>query len=786
MRAGAYSLIFRISQSKRQERFRKPIALFVDPTILSAAPYTGSGEIGYTPFRKRAVVPSGCLMYKIRQTPNNGEEIDIINIKGLPYEFIRLILHNDYEYREGDNLSYLINMYLYNDRLRAFTKSTIEEVKPNDLPKCENVYYLLDHAASFIKNNFFSDDGNVKQEIERYRVVFLYDNIDDYNSYLFVRQLILSLNSPFDWKILAIRKDPRWDPQSPFRNIIHYTRQIEIPYNYTNNFISSNLPMNPVSFYIDPTLSSDNKIILNYKIANGLTIFFNNSLNSLQSNLDFGYSGGLNFDEDYLNSIILYLDYNSENDNFTTYSNLTILGFGFITQSAGGNADNPISPSDAVGGRESITNTDGILYEHTLLTAFLRFIILYKYLGYDILCYTTYNENIKDFRNIKTIDYVQKSLIYKWHSITEAKTKIAEKEEEGFIIIKRNNRILISYNEDPDNYIELSFDTTYELGDIIESLSLNRIRLVYADKNIRDIIGKYLDNNAGDRIVLTVNRYPTYRNDPMYVTNNSGGLGREKYVEFLSDYYPMYWYYDGTDRIPDVGASNSISVMDKYFYNLHPCVLIYGNSVRYPTTKRQVKVRWVKHLADIDPNTNDPYEYYYSGVTYIEIHDPFALNSNVWARLIATQEEATLPLNLDNITHTDDEVAPPVINLDYMATAIQNFIGGNLISSRDILEYPIIPNTPGSTPPISEIDTNTKLYYREVLYWKYLRYLINAGIVRYYFYNLTAWSAPDIVSYRVRTINDNTDAPTTEITLSILFYDNRIIDTIEIQINIST
>jgi len=121
-----------------------------------------------------------------------------------------------------------------------------------------------------------------------------------------------------------------------------------------------------------------------------------------------------------------------------------------------------------------------------------------------------------------------------------------------------------------------------------------------------------------------------------------------------------------------------------------------------------------------------------------------------------------------------------------MSTPIQNFIGGNLISSRDILEYPMIPNTSSITPPIPEIDNHTKVYYREVLYWKYLRYLINAGIVRYYFYNLTTWSASDIVSYRVRTINDTTNTPTTEITLGVLFYDNRIIDTIEIQINIST
>jgi hypothetical protein len=191
----------------------------------------------------------------------------------------------------------------------------------------------------------------------------------------------------------------------------------------------------------------------------------------------------------------------------------------------------------------------------------------------------------------------------------------------------------------------------------------------------------------------------------------------------------------------------------------------------------------VKHLADVDNSSRNPVEYYHSGVTYIEIRDPVELSNAIWNRLQLTQTDAILPLDLDNLTNLQEEVAPPVINLDYMSTPIQNFIGGNLISSRDILEYPMIPN---NNTTRSEIDTNKKVYYREVLYWKYLRYLINAGIVRYYFYDLTTWSAPDIVSYRVRTINDNTDAPATEITLNVLFYDNRIIDIVEIQISIST
>ncbi len=786
MRTSSYSLFFRINQTKTIGGYRKPIALFVDPKLQTGVPYVGSGEVAYTPFRKQAVVPSGCLMYKIVQTPDNGEKVDIINIKGLPYDFLRLVLHNDYEYREGDNLAYLINMYLYNDRLRAFTQSSIQTVGSSSLPRCENVYYLLDHAARFIINSFYDEHGNVvvdiKKEIERYRVVFLYDNVDDYNSYLFVRQLILrSYDSP-GWWILALRKHPNDDALTPFSNIIHFTIQPEIPHNYTNNFISSNLPLNPVSLYIDPILSSNNKILLNYRIQEGLTNFTQNSLGGLYSNLNFNFSNGVDFYDDYLNSIILYLDYDLGNENVINCSDLKIIGFGFVTQSAGENVYENISPLDLVEGREGITNTDGILYEHTLLTAFLRFIILYKYLGYDILCYITYNQDVKDFRNVKTLDYVQKSLVYKWSSITEAKAKIAEKEEDGFIIVNRNGRILISYNDEPDNYLELSFDTVHKLSEVISVLSRNRMRLVYADRNIKSIIEKYFDDDSNKKIVFTVNRYPTYRHDPMYVTDNSGRLGNGRYVEFLSDYYPLYWYYDGTDRVPDPGDLDNVSVMDRYFYNLHPCVLIYGNSVRYPSTKRQVKVRWIKHLADVNPDGN-PDEYRYSGVTYIEIYDPVELNSTIWTRLISTQTEAILPLDLDAITHTSAEVAPPVINLNYMTTPIQNFIDGNLISSRNILEYPMIPD---GTTTISEIEPNTKIYYREVLYWKYLRYLINAGIVRYYFYNLTTWTAPDIVSYRVRFKNDNTDAPVTEITLSVLFYDNRVIDTLEIQINISS
>jgi len=792
MRVNNYSLTFKINQSKSIDRYRKPIALFVDPKLQTGAPYVGSGEVAYTPFRKRAVVPSSCLMYKV----NDEGEIDIVNIKGLPYDFVRLVLHGDYDYRDGDNLKYIMDMRLYNDRLRAFTQSNIQLIEVKDLPKCENVYYLLDHAARFIGNKIGSAH-DVNEEIRRYRVVFLYDNVDDYNSYLFVRQLILGFNDPDNparWAILALRKALSSDILNPFSNILHFTTHSTfIPPNYTDVFLSANLGNQTVSEHIAWLQAS--KIFLNYKINDGLTSFTNNSLGSLAVNLNFDNSNGITFNEHFLNSIILYLDYNTINDNNNNsngdpnYNDLRIVGFGFITQDAGGNIEDRISAVEVLKGRESITNTDGILYEHTTLTAFLWFIILYKHLGYDILCYATYNENIKEFKNIKTIDYVQKSQIYynSNNNISKAKKIIEQKEEDGFIIFKRRtqgiDKIFISYNDDNQNSIELKFDTIYQLESIISSLSNDRIRLVYSDKNIKYIIERYFKVDTNNKIVLTLNRYPTYRHDPMYVTSNSGSLGNPSYIEFLSDYYPLYWYYDGNNRVPDIGMSSNVSVADKYFYTLHPCVLIYGNSVRYPDTKRHVRVRLVKHLVDTIPG-NNPLEYHYSSVTYIEIRDPVQLDGIIWGRLLSTQTEAKLPLDLDLLTHTSNEVAPPVINLDYMTTPIQNFINANLISSRDILEYPMIPDTMTSSNDASEIDTALKVYYREVLYWKYLRYLINAGIVRYYFYNRRSWSAPDIIGYSVRRLNSDNGIPRTEITLSVPFYDNRIIDAVEIEVNI--
>ncbi len=791
MRAGAYSLTFRISQTKRQEGFRKPIALFVDPTILSGAPYTGSGEIGYTPFRKRAVVPSGCLMYKV----NAEGDIDIVNIKGLPYDFIRLILHGDYDYRNGDNLKYLIDMRLYNDRLRAFTQNNIQPVTTTDLPKCENVYYLLDHAAQFIKNKFMDANGktitNVNEEIRRYRVVFLYDNVDDYNSYLFIRHLILGPSNYSNWAILTLRKERDSDTLNPFSNILHFTTNSDfIPPNYTDMFMSANLSSQSVSAHI-PLPPSANNVLLSYKMIDGVTTFRENSLGRLANNLNFLSASNITFDSHFLNSIILYLDYNAINDNDNgndnvDNNNLRIIGFGFITQDAGANVDERISALDVVKGRESITNTDGILYEHTTLTAFLRFIILYKYLGYDILCYATYNENTKEFRNIKTIDYIQKSRIYFSNNIaiSSARNEIEEKEEDGFIIFKRRvsgeSRMFISYNDDNQNAMELQFDTIYQLESVISSLSNNKIKLVYADKNIKGIMENYLNKDANNKIVFTLNRYSIYRHDPMYVTDNSSKIGNPEYVEFLSDYYPLYWYYDGHVRVPDIGNISNVSVADIYFYNLHPCVLIYGNSVRYPDTKRHVKARLVKHLAD--NHAGNPEEYYYNSVTYIEIQDPVKLDVNIWNRLKSTQNEAKLPIDLNMLTHDSHEIAPPVINLDYMSTSIQNFINADLISSRDILEYPTIPNI--NNAQISEIDPTLMVYYREVLYWKYLRYLINAGIVRYYFYNMRSWIAPDIMGYSVRRLNDDSGVPKTEITLNVPFYDNRIIYAVIIEINI--
>jgi hypothetical protein len=146
--------------------------LFVAPKLQTGAPQVGSGEVAYTPFRKRAVVPSSCLMYKV----NDEGVIDIVNIKGLPYDFVCLVLHGDYDYTDGDNLKYIIDMRLYNDRLRSFAESNIQSVTTTDSPKCENVYYLLDYAARFTKNEFVDSNGvitkDVNEEIRRYRVVF--------------------------------------------------------------------------------------------------------------------------------------------------------------------------------------------------------------------------------------------------------------------------------------------------------------------------------------------------------------------------------------------------------------------------------------------------------------------------------------------------------------------------------------------------------------------------------------------------------------------------------------
>jgi len=527
MRINNYSLTFKINQSKTSGRYIKPIALFVDPTLQTGAPYLGSGEVAYTPFRKRAVVPSSCLMYKV----NDEGDIDIVNIKGLPYDFIRLVLHGDYDYKDGDNLKYLIDMRLYNDRLRAFTQSSIQEVEADDLPNCENVYYLLDHAARFIKNNFINGNGNiierVNEEIRRYRVVFLYDNVDDYNSYLFIRQLILGPIQSAKWAILALRKALSSDVINPFSNILHFTTNSNlIPPNYTDVFISANLGNQTVSGHVDFLASSVDKVFLYYETTHGLTTFTGNSLGSLTGNLNFSYSNNITFNEHFLNSIILYLDYNAENDNSgnpnRNYNALRIVGFGFITQDAGANIDAPISALDVLKGRESITNTDGILYEHTTLTAFLRFIILYKYLDYDILCYATYNESIREFKNIKTIDYVQKSQIYLSNNISQAKNTIEQKEDDGFIIFKRRirgvDKIFISYNDDNQNSIELQFDTVYQFESIISSLSNDRIRLIYANENIKDFIEKYFHKSTNNKIVFMLNRYPTYRHDPMYLS----------------------------------------------------------------------------------------------------------------------------------------------------------------------------------------------------------------------------------------------------------------------------
>jgi hypothetical protein len=49
---------------------------------------------------------------------------------------------------------------------------------------------------------------------------------------------------------------------------------------------------------------------------------------------------------------------------------------------------------------------------------------------------------------------------------------------------------------------------------------------------------------------------------------------------------------------------------------------------------------------------------------------------------------------------------------------------------------------------------------------------------------MRTWAAPDIVGYRVRRLNSDDGIPKIEITLSVPFYDNRVIDAIEIEINI--
>ena len=703
---------------------------------------------------------------------------------------------------------------------------------------------VADELLDAISNNE-SDRSNdyLIRLLNKYAVFFIYDNADDFNifvSFLAYSNLSCSSNGArWHQHVLFIRWRPSFDTSNsniahplsapansnatynPFTT--HYTTD-HIPISLFQNYLTS--PLTPLVYHIS---NADKVLLWMYVTTHGIGYFSDvhsgsnsrtgndfsyitrhmyvvNNIGNLISTFDFyNFQGLLGNKQVDVSKYIYYLDYHHKNwSGSTTVLDKNIIGVGFIVRSSNNSANDSVSFIDYTEGRFFISNTDGIFHKNHWLTAMLHFLIL-RQLGFKPVATFRFDYKTKDIDTYMPISFASRlqSIYDESTNIDVIRKIIREKEYKGIIFRmvydNNNSNYTFYYGLDKDNLevinVKTEFMTLKKFEDLLKDY-IEEINLVRAQADFYNVFYNFLKeettlsgrpsgtNKYIDYYFKFIDTEP-YHSEPAIITNNiDNGIYRH-YYKYLSNYYPDYGYYTMNSANVEVFLHEPDNpgidqIINHIFDSNHPALILYNSrDLEWPITKRNQKSKTRYRMQQSGGIQN---EIINRNIRYLRLYDYVNYNNNnIINEMLRTQERLIYPMELSNINY----FMPVVLDLAFMFNnSAISFIGGYLIASGEILEYPMLPSNHApinDDPFIAEIDVEKKLYYREVLYHKYIRYLILYVLYVSYYYPDLEIDIRDITSlniYRRQVQDAPSQPPRTEINIemSIALYDNRIIE----------
>jgi len=838
-----YSIKIKNTTVKRTNR--KPVYGFLSITDRTARPfafYTSENTtFGSSTLRSHVVVPTTTLMYG--KIGDNTYMIPIYNLPynlvKLIFHYIEDYNDDSTIEKLLDTRLYNPNIVCIDFSNPNTLLKNVNNQNPY-FPKVRNVFHLLNEAANqiytelspAINNGITNND--LETLINKYGVFFIFDNVDDFNVFIsFLAYSRIDSNNP-SWHqhMLFVRWSPDFNRDasrpnfslpslrpsgsnvvtcSPFAT--YYTEE-HIPISLFNMY--NRQPAYPLSYHMR---NDSDVIIWMYITSQGLGYY--DTINGTPGNqfsnitkymyrMKFGdflpsIPDFYNFNpEDQYKNIdmkyyIYYLDYHPNNWQSSDLNiiNKNILGVGFIVRST--DIGNRASFVDNTEGRFFISNTDGIFRKNHWLTAILQFLVLRK-MGFRPVAAFRFNDAVSDIKTYQPTAYTQRSTsIYSTSpNLDKVRNTITKTEYKGLMFRMYHytssnapQPYTLEVGLDKDSLEELPLIETSMSNHMFEKMIQNYITDLITVRMVPDFFNIFVDFMKNATINwgtsspnlkffsynINIMDMEPYHSEPALITNNTDNGVYRYYYKYLSDAYSLYGHYHNNAWLYETSPTLD-ELISLLLTSNHPALILYDSTqFEWPMSKRNRRFKSDK-ILDTSSNTlvNTLLK---RNIQYIQLYDYINYSDNsIINQLKKTQKELVYPLSLSD----KDNFLPVILDINYMYNkSYATFVNGSLISSGDILNYPMLPDPFNPSNRLeAEINYNEGLYYREVLYHKYIRYLVLSVLYHTYYYPDIPYSTSDVLDLKIsrgtkKNEQLNREELNIEISFSIRLYDNRII-----------
>lgn len=792
MKVFKYNINLSFKRSKEKTSFL-PYVYNIEPTLLLRYfnhPYNNRASntrvsVVNGANRNRVIEVTSLMMVR-----KHNDNIQVINIPQVPYDAIR-----DYIIKKNEP-NYLCRSFYpsyYNKKIESeYDKNKISNNQQSFIYDIANLI-AQDILSSFTNNNQDFNQANsllIEENIKKYAFYFMYDNVNYKDAYIFATANFINANNNLIKRNFILRVAySEYVTNSPTLSSVGEVTFIHNSqvYKEISKIFDYLVPIN-FGFYIDG-VKKDIHFSYLYHPFKGIIKDVNNIK-------DFFVVENNNFAGTPFEQVYKYYDYSAQ-----VNSNCNVMGHGFIIdqrkiKTLYGNNNDVLDHTYI----STVYVTSGGLFQYVpYLTGLLRFLIA-VHLGFEPVMLIKNNApsysniekpygkiNIKD----RTID---QSSIYHFDTIIEAyslninytqyieryyqkrldlvcKYKDSNNFEDRFYFVSNNNKIIREVNNMTDfhRFFE-EYDSDYSI--------------LYLNENNFDLLLKYVQNG--------------YLRSGGVVSSSYGDVGFRFLFEYVTDIEQEPCFLDSFDEIVKqvTNEENPITISGspidmRYYMTRFPCLIIYNSDkIKQPPTMKRMDIYY-----DHQNNTYSDREYVYNKIEDKVRWGDYPLDSydNIFYNKLL-------------VDISGGNVEPPVIDEKYVIGDLFSFINFSFITSKDILKYPSIfefydnpfPNTfyyEKNSNIIGPSANKVRVYWREYMYNKYIRYIINYAIhyALYMYYeniNETYAFGKDIVSFKVYRSDVYTNEYGAQqvnlnIDLVLKYVINAPVEEVEINLNVS-